>query len=207
MDLLEKTKNMKNEYLLKEYELCFEQLRFYDNRNSEVLKYLFSLTTAVATAQFAVYKFLAGPTRGFFACQTFLSGIVFIATLILFMTMLQNRLYFVHIARQINAIRGYLMTFEASDFQNNQLYTSVSFSAIKPSSVHTFQLVGAALISSLFAGVSAYAFGPSTGSKPCLSTAILVTAVVVFGEILVGIWYLSVKGSEAADVAVHGKKR
>ncbi|HVO67537.1 MAG TPA: hypothetical protein VMT12_13755 [Syntrophales bacterium] len=45
---------MSNEYLMKEYELCFEQLRYYDDRNTNMLKYLFSLTSAVATAQFAV---------------------------------------------------------------------------------------------------------------------------------------------------------
>jgi len=34
--------------------------------------------------------------------------------------MLQNRLYFVYIARQINAIRGYMMATEAGEFHNNQ---------------------------------------------------------------------------------------
>ncbi|MFA4917182.1 MAG: hypothetical protein WC560_11015 [Syntrophales bacterium] len=198
---------MKNDYLLKEYELCFEQLRFYDNRHGTILQYLFSLTAAVATAQFAVYKFLAGPTRGFFACQAFLSGIVFIATLILFLTMLQNRLYFVHMARQLNAIRGYLMTTEASDFHGNQLYTSTDFPAIKASSVHTFQLLGAALISSLFAGASAYAIAPSIGTSPCLGTAILVAVVVAIGEIWGGIRYLSDSGRETSDEAVHGIKK
>jgi hypothetical protein len=47
-----------NEFLHKEYELCFEQLRFYDERQSNLLKFLFTLTSAVATAQFALYKAL-----------------------------------------------------------------------------------------------------------------------------------------------------
>jgi len=198
---------MSNEYLVKEYELCFEQLRFYDTRHSAILQYLFSLTAAVATAQFAVYKFLAGPTKGFFACQAFLSGVVFIATLVLFLAMLQNRLYFVLIARQLNAIRGYLMKTEAPDFHSNQLYTTTDIPAVKPSSVHTFQLLGAAFISSMFAGVSAYAIGPSLGTSPCLGTATIVATVVAIGEIGGGILYLTERGSETADKAVHGKNQ
>jgi hypothetical protein len=31
---------MEHEYLLKEYELCFEQLRFYDTRHESLLKYM-----------------------------------------------------------------------------------------------------------------------------------------------------------------------
>lgn len=198
---------MSNEYLLKEYELCFEQLRFYDTRHSTILQYLFSLTAAVATAQFAVYKFLAGPTKGFFACQAFLSAIVFIATLVLFMAMLQNRLYFVYMARQLNAIRGYLMSAEAKDFHSNQLYTSTDIPAARASSVHTFQFLGAALISAMFAGVSAYALGPSIDKEPSLGIAISVAVVVTFVEMWGGIRYLSKRGRMTADNAVNGCRK
>lgn len=56
MDILTKYLPMNNEYIIKEYELCFEQLRFYDTRQEELLKYLATLTSAVATAQFALFK-------------------------------------------------------------------------------------------------------------------------------------------------------
>lgn len=196
---------MSNEYLMKEYELCFEQLRFYDERHSNILKYLFSLTSAVATAQFAVFKFLQGATPAFFVSQTFLSVVVFIATLLLYMTMLQNRLYFVYIARQINAIRGFLMATEARDF-HNQLYTATDFPALKPSSVHTFQLLGAALLSSLFAAVSAFAGCSAIGKGACIGPAALVFVVVALAEVIGGIKYLSAAGTVPADLVIHGKK-
>ncbi len=195
---------MHNEYLHKEYELCFGQLRFYDERHSNILKYTFSLTSAVATAQFAIYKFLQGPTVWFFYCQLFLSVIVFIATLLLYMAMLQNRLYFVFIARQLNAIRGFLMQTEAAEFKNNQLYTSTDFPALKPSSVHTFELIGAALISSLFAGLSCFSLNPAMGEKPCLTATVIVFLIVVAAEIIGGIIYLSDSGKGGADEVIHG---
>jgi hypothetical protein len=96
---------MPSEFLLKEYDLCFEQLRFYDARQEELLKYLFTLTSATAAAQFAVLQFLTKPCTAFFAAQGFLFSVVFTASVLLYLMMLQNRLYFVFIARQINAIR------------------------------------------------------------------------------------------------------
>jgi hypothetical protein len=197
---------MASEYLLKEYELCFEQLRFYDKRQETILKYMFSLTSAVATAQFAIYQLLHGTTAGFFGCEAFLSGLVFIATLLLFLAMLQNRLYFVYIARQLNAIRGYLMSAEGGGFTQNQLYTSTNFPALKPFSVHTFILVGAALISSLFAGAFAYAIPPAFGCRPYFGLGIGICLFIFTAEVLGGMMYLSAAGRKTADEAIHRQR-
>lgn len=194
---------MAQDYLMKEYELCFEQLRFYDERHENILKYMFSLTAAVATAQFAVYQYLHGATVGFFGFEALLSALVFIATLLLFMALVQNRLYFVYVARQLNAIRGYLMEVEAAGFKNNQMYTSFDFPALKPFSVHTFTLIGAALISSLFAGISAYSISPALGGEMCGARGVITFIVVFVAEAGVGIWYLSAFGRKTADRGVH----
>jgi hypothetical protein len=195
---------MRQDFLLKEYELCFEQLRFYDNKHSDILKFLFTLTSAVATAQFAIYKFFKAPTQGFFLCQTFLSSIVFVASALLFLAMLQNRLYFVFVTRQINAIRKFLLETEAREFKDNQLYTSTDFPALKPFSVHTLQLLGAALISSLFAAVSAYSIYPAFDRPRCWWFAIAAFLLVSLFELIGGITYLALLGKKTADKAIHG---
>lgn len=196
---------MANDYLKKEYELCFTQLRFYDDRHAHLLQYLFTLTSAVAAAQFAVYKVLNGFTPEFFLCQAFLSIVVFVATLLLFLAMIQNRAYFVMIARQINAIRGYLMRTEAEGFLNNQLYTSTDFPALKLFSVHTFQLLGAAFLSSLFAGLSAYGISPVCGGSSPANWAVFLFSLVFLAEIIVGARYLSSIRGKTADEIIHGK--
>ena len=180
---------MPHEYLMKEYELCFAQLRFYDKRQESVLKYMLSLTSAVATAEFAAYKLL-GATAGFFECEALLSGLVFVATLLLFLAMLQNRWYFVFVARQLNAIRGYLMRVAAGGFKENQLWTT-DRPPLNPFSVHTFMLLGAALISSLFAGASAYAIQPAFGGVPCSETGAVTFLIVFVLEVWVGMKYLA----------------
>jgi hypothetical protein len=194
---------MAHEYLIKEYELCFEQLRFYDERHESILKYVFGLTSAVATAQFAIFQLLQGATPAFYLCQAFLTLLVFLGTLLLGLAMLQNRLYFVYTARQLNAIRGYLMGVAAGGFKNNQLYTSTDFPALKPLSVHSFQLLGAALISSLFAGICAYSVGPALGTTPFIGIGLGTGLVAFVIEVKCGMRYLSESGKKTADEAIH----
>lgn len=194
---------MAYEYLMKEYELCFEQLRFYDARHESILKYTFSLTSAAATAQFAIYKLLNGATESFFLWLLFLSGLVFLATLLLVMEMLQNRLYFVYVARQLNAIRGYLMHVDAEGFNNNQMYTSTNFPALKPFSVHTFQLLGAALMSSVFAGLCAYAIRPAFGCRSSVGMGLGACILIFAAEAVGGMRYLYSFGRKTADQAIH----
>jgi hypothetical protein len=197
---------MANEYLMKEYELCFEQLRFYDTRQESLIKYLCSLTSAVATAQFAVYQLLHGATTQFLGWEGILSGLVFIGTALLFLAMLQNRLYFVFVARQLNAIRGYLMKVAAEGFEKNQMYTSTNFPALKPLSVHTFQLLGATLVSSLFAGASAYGLFSFLGCRLNIITAWVAFLVVLVVEAGGGMLHLHFQGGKTADSAIHHAK-
>jgi hypothetical protein len=196
-----------NQFLLKEYEMCFEQLRFYDSRSNDLLKYLFTLTSSVATAQFAIYKLNQSFDDHFFLLQTFLSVVVFIASLLLFMAMLQNRLYFTYMARQINAIRGYLLLFDSPEFKNNQLYTSTTFSALKPSSVHTFQLIGAAMLCGLYAASFTYGvFNIAQQSKVASLWAFLTFLLVSLVTSIGGAIYLAKTGSKTADNAIHREK-
>lgn len=196
---------MGNEFLYKEYELNFEQQRFYDSRHANTFRYLFTLTSSVAVAQFALYKFFQSSTPSFFKCHLFLSVIVFVATALLFVSMLQNRLYFVFTTRQLNAIRKYLLEKEAAKFKDNQLYTSKNFPAIKRLSVHTLQLIGAALISSMFAASSMYSLLPVLGYQTSLCLPIFILIIIFSLEIISGYAYLEKQGKKSADEAIHAK--
>jgi len=197
----------KNQFLLKEYEFCFEQLRFYDNRQENLLKYLFTLTTSVATAQFAIYKLIHTTDSRFFIFQSFLSVIVFIASTLLFLSMLQNRLYFVFVAKQINAIRGFFLSTDSADFKNNQLYTSTSFSALKVFSVHTFQMLGAAMLCGLYAGSFSYGLASLSQSYDYKNIySVTVFIIVSFLFTVGGSIYLFINGRKKADEAIHGEK-
>jgi hypothetical protein len=196
-----------NTFLHKEYELCFTQLRFYDERQMNLLKYLFTLTSTVATAQFALYKVFNSPNHDFFLCLTFLSTVVVTGSFLIFLSMLQNRLYFVFMARQINAIRGHLMKHEAPMFEENQLYTKTDFSAVKPFSVHTYKLVGAAFITALFVGSFTYAIFQLGGSELHWCSVGFVALGSFLCLAIGGYFYLKTQGAKSADQAVHNEKK
>lgn len=193
-----------NSFLEKEYEMCFEQIRFYDERQNELLKYLFTLTSAVAAGQFAIYKVLGSESREFFLCLAFLSGVVFVATILIYLSMLQNRLYFVFTARQINAIRGFCLAQDAPDFKGNQLYTSTDFRAIKPFSVHTYFLLGTSFLSSAFGALAVYSAFCLWSQSRCILIGVLSFVVLLLATLLGGYFYLRLRGSQSADEAIHG---
>ena len=198
--------DIKNAFLIKEYELCFEQLRFYDNRSSTLLKYLFTLTTSVATAQFAIYKLTKSFDSNYYGCLSFLSLIVFVSSLLLFMAMVQNRLYFVQIARQINSIRGFFTEINPNDGFNNQLYTSTDFDAFKMKSLHTFQIIGAAILCGLYAGSFVLAILKDSALLMSITVWAIITSCFVISICSIGAFlYLFVAGKKGADDAIHNR--
>ncbi len=195
---------MPSEFLLKEYDLCFEQLRFYDTRQEELLKHMFTLTSAAAAAQFAVLQFLGKTSAVFFSAQGFFCLVVFITTLLMYLMMLQNRLYFVFVTRQLNAVRKHLLETDAPEFCDNRMWLTSDFPAFKWGSIHSFQMAGAVIISSLFA--AAFAFGclraVSCGCAYVIASIVLV--VVAITEAIGGVLHLKRMGSRSADEATHG---
>lgn len=140
-------------YLQDEYGLCYEQLRFYDSRNGDLLKYITSLITAVTAAQWAVYELLNEASKSFYYFLAFTSLVVSVGAALLIVAMLQNRVYFIRMARQLNAIRNFAIETDAQAFQEkNRLWTSTSMPASNKTSLHGYQIRGSILISAFFAG-------------------------------------------------------
>lgn len=196
---------MAHEYIFKEYELCFQQFRIYDDRQESLLKYMCTLTSAISAAEFAIYQFFKGPTVEFFKAEAFLSALVFAATLLIFIAGLQNRLYFVFVARQLNGIRKFLMETAAEGFHDNRLYTSTTFPALKPFSTHTLMIIATALMSSMFAGASVY--GINSASRCALGIGIETTLAVLVAEVSCGMAYLMIQGDKQADHAIHHRRQ
>jgi len=194
-----------SEFLLKEYEMCFEQLRFYDMRQEEMLKYMFTLTSAAAAAQFAILQFLGQASMIFFAAQGFFCIVVFVATVLLYLMMLRNRLYFVFVTRQLNAVRKHMLETEAPGFADNRMWLASDFPAFKWGSVHTFQMLGAVVISALFAAAAVFGSLRAASCGGASATAAVVFIVVGMGEALGGALHLKRCGAQTADAATHGK--
>lgn len=191
----------RHEFLYREYELCFQQLRYYDSRQNDLLKYLVALATSVAAAQFAIFKFFRSVTDEFFFCLTFLATVMVVASLLIHTAMLQNRLYFTFTARQLNAIRAYLLANAAPDFEDNQLWTSADVAAFNLFSVHSFMLAGSSVLVSLSAAISAYSISSWWAGVPSWVAVATAFAVAFLLVTVGGAYYLGSQGRRRPDCA------
>ena len=101
------TKKNSLQFLLEESNQCFSQMRHYDITGLSLAKFAFSFYSAIATISFVMerYFFYGRETPlieiflGFLLVLTFFIGIMII------MMLVNNRKYFVLVARQVNSIR------------------------------------------------------------------------------------------------------
>ena len=196
---------MKHDFLLKEYELNFEQYRYNDSRRWEIFKYLVTLASSAAVAIFVIYKYFHGTTEIFYWCLLSLCLIIYFASLLFNSLILQARLDCVTAMRQLNAIRGYLLEKEVPDFKNNQLYTSTDFPAVKFSNIHTTQLIETALISALFLTAAICSLTYIKNQTPVgLGWIIFAFIIARIGQILLSYKYLKDHGNSKSEGVVHG---
>lgn len=184
-------------FLIKEYELCYEQLRYYDTRHFSILKYMVTLACSMATAMFAIFKVIGDLNTTFYIVLSLLSFIVFLGSALLYLLLLQNRIYFVLVARQINSLRN-LFCKSYPDF-NNQLWVSATVSPFKLFSAHTFQMLCAILVSSLFAASGIHSLFPILGYEPNFYRTLVYFIVTILTLALTGALYLILQGRKKVN--------
>lgn len=195
---------MDNNFLLKEYELCFEHLRYYDSRNTQILEFIFGFTSATATLQFAMYKFLSGTIADLFIFQTFLSGVTATASLLFYFAMLRNRIYIIHFVRQINSIRRYMLSTGSIGF-NNRLYTNPNVKVFSLTSFNTTQLIGVALASAFFFGIFCYCLASIFLNVIYACYIVIASALFLIILLTIGYKYLSNSNNSSIETSLDVK--
>lgn len=92
------------EFLLKDFEQCFANMRHYDSMQLSLVKFAFSFYSAVATITFALSQYFYETPL----VKAFLGGLLFLVFFIAFMIivmLVRYRVSFVYVSRQVNSIR------------------------------------------------------------------------------------------------------
>lgn len=191
------------DFLFKEYEECFAQVRVYDEAQKSMIGYTITIASLVPTVLLALYQMSGEKINSiYWLLQSGVLFTAFIALYIVFMYLVQNRLYFIYPARQLNAIRRYFME-QNPNFKNNQMYTDYKFSGFKWMSTHTLILIGVAAIASLFWIGALFSFGLYLGLNHNY-WILLVSGIIIFIVLNSHAkYYLSDKSKKSADNAVH----
>lgn len=190
-----KNKNMNNEknitkenieFLLEEFKQCYEHMRHYNNTKLSLAKFGFSFYSAIATVSFALERYFY-IEKSINSVHLFLAGLLCLAYLIgimLIYMLLQNRLYFVKVARQTNSIRKtclFRLNFEFKNFLPTE--TSNPY-PLNFRSTHILLILLFILINSILVGF-ALVFGLLYFSIP--SIIVIITGILTFLGSIIGL--------------------
>lgn len=194
-----------NNFLFQEYTESYKQLRFYDERNISLVKFSISISSIVATLLLGLYKLFKDDSMVFWAALLSISILVFLCLTIVLFILTQNRLYFVFMAKQLNALRKHLLA-SSPEFTNNQLYTTTSFSAYKRYSAHLMIIYGISLVSSAYFSLAIFSASKYTSYETPLLCIVIAGIIVSIIQIISCALYLKINGSKSSDEAIHSSK-
>jgi len=194
-------------FLKVEYESCLGLVRYYDERHQSLVKFSTAISSSVTSLIFGFRTFGAEAHTHFWSFAAALSGVAALGLLVIFVAMVQNRLYFVYPVRQVNAIRRAMRTNVASEFVDNQMYLSSAVRAFKFLSLHSLMNALVAAQVGVFVGVSWLALNIDAGNMlGSIHSALLVgTSFTVVAFVLSAV-YLHMNGRSNADRSVHRVK-
>lgn len=193
---------MKDEFLVKEYEETYKQLRFYDERQSNYIKYVMTISSTIATFLIGLYKVFENDLGVFLKFQALICGLVFTCIVIILLSMIKNRLYFSFCAKQLNAIRAFFIKHELKKFKSfNQMYLSTDFKAFKPFSTQLLMIYGIAFVSIVFFALMLLSLAKFNALY--YGSISFIVFLVFLIEIFFSYFYLSCKNGKNADEAVH----
>ena len=193
-----------DEFLKAEYEGCLDLLKHYDERHLSLVKFTTGVSSSAVTLIFGFYTLSSEALPFFWHFTAVLAGTAAVGLLNVFAAMVQNRLYFIYPARQVNAIRRAMLGKLVTEFSDNQMYLTTDVRPFKLRSMHTLMnflvalQVGAFLAFSWFAMTVDLA-DVNSSIVPALIGAAL-TTFLVFG---LSALYLAMNGRYHPDRAVH----
>lgn len=194
-----------NQFLYKEYEECLNQSRFYDDRHSNFVKYVATISSSVGAILLALLRLYKDDIGSFLFAQSFICLIVFVCVFVILLCMIRNRLYSTFVFRQVNAIRKFLLQIDCPEFKDNQMYLSTNFPAFKFFSTQTLMIFGIAFVSSIYLAASAFSLSKLLGADNCLQIAVWTLMLGLALELFFLWLYISIQGKKSADQAIHGE--
>lgn len=190
-----------------EYEQCLSLMKYYDERHLSLVKFAAGISSAVPSVILAFYKLGDAAKGDYWNFVAFLSIVTALSLLVVYLGMIQNRLYFIYPVRQVNAIRKAQFQNESPPSFENQMYTHVDFSAFKWRSSHTLMNAFVSLQVSIFFGLAVFSIYLKKSTAGCAVIVALVT-ILVFSTLTFSLssLYLYRQSKFHPDRSVHGDK-
>ncbi len=126
-----------DEFLKTEYQACLDLLKYYDERHLSLVKFTTAISSSAVSLIFGFYTLSPSAHPYFWTFSGSLTGVAGVGLLAVLAGMVQNRLYFIYPARQVNAIRSAMLGQLTMDFSDNQMYLTTDVRPFTILSMHT----------------------------------------------------------------------
>ena len=193
-----------DEFLKTEYQGCLDLLKYYDERHLSLVKFTTAVSSSVVSLIFGFYTLSPSTHPYFWHFAAALTGIAAIGLLAVFAAMVQNRLYFIYPARQVNAIRYSMLGQLTTEFSNNQMYLTTDIAPFKLLSLHTLMNFFVALqIGTLLASCWFAMTVDFSHVTPSIVRALIVATSAALILFALSAFYLIQRGQYHPDKAIH----
>lgn len=195
------------DFLKVEYESCLGLIRYYDERHLSLVKFTTAVSSSVISLIFGFRAFSPSTQSYFWSFAAALTGVAALGLLTIFFAMVQNRLYFVYPARQVNAIRRMMLAKVTAEFIDNQMYTSTDVRAFKFFSLQSLMNFLVAMQIGVFIAFCWFAASADSSEfRSFIWPALLMSGSVSIGLFALSAWYLITRGRQHADASIHRTK-
>ena len=187
-----------------EYKQCLASLKYFDDRHLSLLKFATGISSIAPPVIYALYNLDIETDIDYWNFMTFLSLITAIGLSALFVAMIQNRLYFIYPARQVNSIRKSQFLSKSPPVFQNQMYTDVDINAFKWMSSQTLMNLFMSFQISFFLGMAHFSINiekfTNNSSMYGSLSVVVIAALLIFG---LSSLYLSIKSKFHPGIIGH----
>jgi len=193
-------------FLEHDFNQCFQQMRHYDSQLFDAVKFLTTAYVGLIGIGIGLYEFGIKQCRDFTVAVMVPFLTAFLLGLFMYMLIIRNRVYYVHVARYVNEVRKTFLDKKPFGFENKSgMYTNYKqppFFNWRSSQAYLMYVI--AVVNSVLCGAIIFIWFSDT---PCrwfhTISGVVILLVLQLG---LGILYLKSREGKSAASSVFGKE-
>lgn len=193
-------------FLEADYNQCFQQMRHYDSQLFDSVKFLTTAYVGLIGIGIGLYEFGIKECRDFTVAVMASFLVALLLGLFMYMLIIRNRIYYVHVTRYVNEIRKTFLEKKPLGFENkSRMYTNYKqppFFNWRSSQAYLMYVI--AVVNAVLFGAIIFIW--SSNASCCWFRTISGVVILLFLQLGIGIWYLKSREGKSASKSVFGKK-
>lgn len=193
-------------FLEHDFNQCFQQMRHYDSQLFDSVKFLTTAYVGLIGIGIGLYEFGIKECIDFTVAVIVSFLIAFLLGLFMYMLIIRNRVYYVHVTRYVNEVRKTFLEKKPLGFENkSRMYTNYEqppFFNWRSSQSYLIYVI--AVVNAILFG--AIIFICFSNASCCWFRTLSGVVILLVLQLGIGIWYLKSREGKSASSSVFGKE-